>query len=196
MALHLVRHGGRCRARACPAREWELDPAGFDDVWALRESGRLPAPGGVVLLPEPKATQTAQLLTESDVGVLDDLREQDRGSGVWIDDFAAAGAARVRPPRRAGVLTGAEPWRPPRQRLVAADRGCCVPLVLVALVVPIALIVDAAAPDARGTTWPSAWSSRLVVVGVAALVLVDDDRARGLTNRTRRAPGARMGPDV
>jgi broad specificity phosphatase PhoE len=90
VALHLVRHGRPLPRKGVPAREWELDPAGFDDVWALRESGRLPRRAVWFSSPEPKATQTAQLLTESDVGVLDDLREQDRGSGVWIDDFAAA----------------------------------------------------------------------------------------------------------
>ena len=36
---YLVRHGRPLPRQGVPAREWELDPAGFDDVWALRESG-------------------------------------------------------------------------------------------------------------------------------------------------------------
>ena len=75
MALHLVRPGRALPRADVAAREWELDPAGFDAVWALRESGRLPRRAAWFAAPEPSATQTAQLLTESDVGVLDDLRE-------------------------------------------------------------------------------------------------------------------------
>ncbi len=39
--LHLVRHGRPVQVRGVAAEHWELDPAGFDDVWALRD--RLPA---------------------------------------------------------------------------------------------------------------------------------------------------------
>jgi broad specificity phosphatase PhoE len=77
VVLHLVRHGRALPRADVAARECELDPAGFDAVWALRESGRLPRRAAWFASPEPSATQTAQLLTESDVGVLDDLREQD-----------------------------------------------------------------------------------------------------------------------
>ena len=38
---------------------------------------------------EPKALQTAVLLTDGEVGVVDDLREHER-SGEWVDDFPAA----------------------------------------------------------------------------------------------------------
>ncbi len=77
MGLFLVRPGRSLPVPGLAPAEWELDPGGFDDVWALRESGRLPARAAWFCAPEPSAVQTAQLLTESDVGVLDDLREQD-----------------------------------------------------------------------------------------------------------------------
>ncbi len=77
MTLYLVRHGRPLPDPGLPGSAWELDPAGFDDVWALRESGRLPARASWFCAPEPKVIATAQLLTEQDVGVLDDLREGD-----------------------------------------------------------------------------------------------------------------------
>ncbi|MDP2772025.1 MAG: phosphoglycerate mutase family protein [Nocardioides sp.] len=80
MTLFLVRHGRPLVDRDRPAAEWELDPAGFDDVWALRESGRLPQRAAWFCSPEPKAVATAQLLTEGDVGIVDDLREHEHPS--------------------------------------------------------------------------------------------------------------------
>ena len=73
MTLHLVRNGRPLVDRTRPAAEWELDPAGFDDVWALRE--RLPSRASWFCAPEPRAQETAQLLTDSDVGIIDELRE-------------------------------------------------------------------------------------------------------------------------
>ncbi len=72
-----------------PAAAWDLDPEGYADVWALRSSGRLPARAAWFTSPEPKAVQTAQLLTDAQVGVLPDLREHER-TGEWIEDFAGA----------------------------------------------------------------------------------------------------------
>jgi len=74
--------------RRLPAADWELDPAGFDEVWALRESARLPVDAAWFCSPEPKAIQTAQLLTEGEVGIVGGLREHVRAS-TWIDDFGA-----------------------------------------------------------------------------------------------------------
>jgi broad specificity phosphatase PhoE len=87
--LHLVRHGPPLVRPGVPAAEWELDPAGYDAVWALRKSGRLPVRATWFCSPEPKAIATAQLLTDQEVGVLDDLREHVRESPAWIEDFAA-----------------------------------------------------------------------------------------------------------
>lgn len=89
MVLHLVRHGRPLVEEGVPASRWDLDPAAYDDIWALRESGRLPSRAAWFASPEPKALQTAGLLTDGDVGVLDDLREHER-SGEWVDDFPVA----------------------------------------------------------------------------------------------------------
>ncbi len=40
MTWFLVRHGRPLVVPGVPASQWELDPAAFDDVWALRD--RLP----------------------------------------------------------------------------------------------------------------------------------------------------------
>ena len=85
--LHLVRHGRPLIVPDRPAATWELDPAGFDAVWALRESGRLPERGAWFSSPEPKAVDTARLLTDGEVGVVDELREHVREAGGWIEDF-------------------------------------------------------------------------------------------------------------
>lgn len=86
MALHLVRHGRPLVDHSVPAGGWELDPHGFDEVWALRTSGRLPSGAVWFSSPEPKATQTAQLLTECEVGVVDDLREHERWTALAMPD--------------------------------------------------------------------------------------------------------------
>ncbi|WP_210438221.1 histidine phosphatase family protein [Nocardioides xinjiangensis] len=120
MTLHLVRHGRPAIDPAVPAAEWELDPATYDDVWALRASGRLPARGAWFTSPEPKAVQTAQLLTDADVGVLDDLREHGR-TGEWVEDFpAAVRRAFVRPD--VAAVEGWEPLDACRRRVVPAVR--------------------------------------------------------------------------
>lgn len=82
--LFLVRHGRPTIVPGVAAEHWELDPAGFDDVWALRD--RLPAGATWYSSPEPKAQQTAQLLTDGDVGVVDALREHIRGE-AWVEEF-------------------------------------------------------------------------------------------------------------
>lgn len=87
MTLHLVRHGRPLVDPAVPANEWELDPAGFDGVWALRQSGRLPKGVRWFTSPEPKAVQTAQLLTDGEVAVVDALREHERDVTPWYDDL-------------------------------------------------------------------------------------------------------------
>lgn len=49
----------------------------------------MPVDGAWFCSPEPKAIQTAQLLTEGEVGIVGGLREHVRASTVWIDDFGA-----------------------------------------------------------------------------------------------------------
>ncbi|MGA8256007.1 MAG: histidine phosphatase family protein [Nocardioides sp.] len=117
--LHLVRHGRPLVDLALPAHEWELDPAGFDDVWALRE--RLPKVATWYSSPEPKAMQTASLLTDGPVGVIDGLREHVRQSTVWHDDFAAVVRRAFAEPTTS-VEPGWEPLDRCRERVVTAVR--------------------------------------------------------------------------
>lgn len=118
MTLHLVRHGRPSADPARPASTWELDPAGYDDVWALRD--RLPAGAAWCSSPEPKALATAELLTDGDIGVLDDLREHERAAG-WLEDFHERVRAAFDQPARAAA-PGWEPLEACRERVVPAVR--------------------------------------------------------------------------
>ncbi|HSU01031.1 MAG TPA: histidine phosphatase family protein [Nocardioides sp.] len=118
MTLHLVRHGRPAIVPGTPAATWDLDPATYDDVWALRD--RLPARAAWFTSPEPKALQTAQLLTDADVGVLPDLREHER-AGEWVEDFPAAVRRAFADPDTAAV-PGWEPLSACRDRVVPAVR--------------------------------------------------------------------------
>jgi broad specificity phosphatase PhoE len=120
MTLFLVRHGRSLVDPDSPASSWDLDPAGFDDVWALRESARLPAGAAWFCSPEPKAQQTAQLLTDGDVGIVDELREHERAAG-WHDDFADRVRAAFADPATPAAA-GWEPLDATRARLVPAVR--------------------------------------------------------------------------
>ena len=120
MTLFLVRHGRPLIDPDRPASSWDLDPAGFDDVWALRESARLPAGAAWFCSPEPKAQQTAQLLTDGDVGIVDELREHERAAG-WHDDFADRVRAVFADPATPAA-PGWEPLDATRARLVPAVR--------------------------------------------------------------------------
>jgi broad specificity phosphatase PhoE len=120
MTLHLVRHGRPLVRRDVAAAQWDLDPASYDDVWALRDSGRLPTAAAWFSSPEPKALQTAQLLTDGDVGVLDDLREHERAE-EWVDDFAGAVRRAFELPDEPAV-PGWEPLAACRDRVVPAVR--------------------------------------------------------------------------
>src|SRR3546814_15016095 len=89
VTVFLVRHGLPLKEPGKTPAEWSLDPAGFDAIWALRESGRLPARAAWFSSPEPKATETAQLLTDGGVGIVDELAEQRRETTDHIADLAA-----------------------------------------------------------------------------------------------------------
>lgn len=119
MTLHLVRHGRPLVDRARPARAWDLDPAGYDDVWALRESGRLPDRATWCCSAEPKAVQTAQLLTDGEVGVVAGLGEHRRESTVWHADFAGVVRRAFASPT-ASAAPGWEPLADCRERVTTA----------------------------------------------------------------------------
>ena len=90
LRLHLVCHGRLLVEPGRPASTWGLDPAGFDDVWALRE--RMPWGATWFCAPEPAAVETAQLLTDGEVGVLEGIAELRRPVGGEDDDAALARA--------------------------------------------------------------------------------------------------------
>jgi len=118
VTLHLVRHGRPLTDPSRPASEWELDPTGFDAVWALRE--RMPDRAAWFCSPEPKAVQTAQLLTDAQVGIVDELREHERAAG-WIEDFEAVVRRAFAEPET-GAAPGWEPLTVCRDRVVPAVR--------------------------------------------------------------------------
>jgi broad specificity phosphatase PhoE len=115
--VHLVRHGRPLVDRARPAHEWELDPAYADDVRALR--GRLPVRATWFSSPEPKALATARLLTDGRVEVVEDLREHERRSAGWIEDFEAVVRRAFEDPSTP-AYAGWEPLADTRRRVVAA----------------------------------------------------------------------------
>ena len=124
MTLHLVRHGLPVIDPERPAAEWELDTAGFDDIWSLRESGRLPHRAAWFCSPEPKAQQTAQLLTDGAVGIIEELREHERAVTPWVEDRDEwhAVITRVFTHPAESALPGWEPLDVTRERLLPAVR--------------------------------------------------------------------------
>lgn len=105
MTLFLVRHGRPLVDPTTPAASWELDPAGFDDVWALRD--RVPQAAVWFTAPTPAAVETCQLLTEGEVGIVEGLRGHQRGA-AWVADLPEA----VRRAFRAPDVPAVEGWEP------------------------------------------------------------------------------------
>jgi broad specificity phosphatase PhoE len=117
LTLFLVRHGRPRIDRARPSHDWPLDPGYDDDVYALRP--RLPVSASWFSSPEPKAYTTARLLTESPIEIVGDLREQERHTTDWIDDFDdVVHRAFARPDVPA--YDGWEPLADTRRRVVRA----------------------------------------------------------------------------
>ena len=121
--LYLVRHG---RPRIDPERppaEWPLDPTGIPDIDRLRCSGRLPDRARWFSSPEPKALGTARRLTDTEITVVDELREHARAATPWFEDRAEWEALVRR--------VFAEPGRPawPSWEPLAATRDRVLPAV-------------------------------------------------------------------
>lgn len=83
--LHLVRHGRPLVDAAVPPTTWHLSPDAGAALGELRASGALPEHGRWFSSPEPKAHESARLLTDSSVTVYDALGEVARPR--WLDDF-------------------------------------------------------------------------------------------------------------
>lgn len=121
VTLHLVRHG---RPLVDPSRApatWGLDPEHLDGVRALRASGALPLGARWVSSAEPKARETAALLTSTPVPVDESLGEQARPAG-WLDDYAVR-IHRSLVVQHAPAADGWETATSTRSRVVAAVRG-------------------------------------------------------------------------
>jgi broad specificity phosphatase PhoE len=116
-ALYLVRHGRPDVDRRSAPHLWELHPSAVAQVAALRP--RLPEQARWFSSPEPKAVTTARLLTDAPVRIVPALREQERHTTEWIEDFdAVVRRAFQRPDRSA--FEGWEPLARTRERVVAA----------------------------------------------------------------------------
>lgn len=118
MTLFLVRHGRPLVDRQRPAREWSLDPDGYDDVVALRP--RLPQAAAWYCSPETKAVETAQLLTDGPVGMVEALAEHRRAAG-WVEDFETTVRRAFDRPGEA-AHPGWEPLTDCRERVALAGR--------------------------------------------------------------------------
>jgi broad specificity phosphatase PhoE len=118
--ISLVRHGRPLVDGTHPAHEWPLDPAYADEVLALRP--RLPAHAAWFSSPEPKALETARLLTDGPVAVVDDLREHERHTTDRVDDFAGVVRRAFERPEVA-AYAGWERLADTRLRVAAALAG-------------------------------------------------------------------------
>jgi broad specificity phosphatase PhoE len=98
----------------------ELDPAYADDVRALRD--RLPDEAAWFSSPEPKALATARLLTDAPVEVVADLREHERDTTDWVEDFEAVVRRAFEDPS-VPAYAGWEPLTQTRRRVVRAVAG-------------------------------------------------------------------------
>ena len=120
MTLFLVRHGRPLVDRSRPPHEWSLDPAYDDGVRALRS--RLPGAAVWYSSSEPKAFMTARLLTEEPIEIVPDLREHERHTIDWIEDFEAVVHRAFAEPDRA-AYAGWEPLGRCRDRVVRVAAG-------------------------------------------------------------------------
>lgn len=98
--VHLVRHGHPVVNHEHAASDWHLDPGAVGAVRSLASSARLPSRATWFSSPEPKARETARLLTGREVTVVPGLREQVRLHVGRIADFPAVLDAAFAQPQR------------------------------------------------------------------------------------------------
>lgn len=121
VSVHLVRHGRPVVDPSRPPSTWGLDPEHLDGVRGLRASGALPLGARWVSSAEPKARETAALLTDAPVAVDEALGEQSRPAG-WLDDYAVR-IHRSLVVQHAPAAPGWETAESARARVVGAVRG-------------------------------------------------------------------------
>lgn len=119
--VHLVRHALPLIVTDAASSEWQLDPGGLDAVRALRRSSRLPERATWFSSPEPRAKETADLLSDEPIEVVPGLRGQVRLHVGWIDDFAGVVRAAYAEPERS-AYDGWEPLAATRARAAEAVR--------------------------------------------------------------------------
>ena len=192
--VHLVRHGLPLIDYEQPASAWPLDPVGTDAVRELRRSGRLPERATWFCSPEPKALETARLLTDDRVEVVDGLREQVRLQVGWIEDIDVVRRAAYASPDRP-AYEGWEPLAATRRRagdavhellrthpkgdLVLVGHGTCLSLVAAELTgtaanpnAPSAMgFPDVVTIRMRSAAGPAPLAPRAVVAVAAALTV-------------------------
>ncbi len=105
--------------RGLPPHEWGLDPSGHGAIDALRSSGRLPDVAHWYSSPEVKALDTARRLTDEAITVVPDLREHERRTTTWFEDFPAVVRRAFERPEQAAA-EGWEPLATTRDRILPA----------------------------------------------------------------------------
>jgi broad specificity phosphatase PhoE len=107
--VHLVRHAPPRMDRSAPPWEWVLAPSATEAAARLRDADVLPRDAWWVSSREPKAVQTARLLTDLEVHVDPDLGEATRDAEfLGMDEFTA----RVLRSFAAPDLPAAPGWEP------------------------------------------------------------------------------------
>jgi broad specificity phosphatase PhoE len=166
--VYLVRHGRPRIDHNVPASGWDLDGSAHGEVIALRESGKLPAEALWFTSPEPKARQTAALLTDRPVEVVDGLAEQLRLNSGEIEDVSAVRRRAFAHPERS-VHPGWEPLNATRVRVRRAVRDLLddhpvEDVVLVGHGTAFALVASELTGGAPDPSWPDALAMPDVVV--------------------------------
>ena len=178
--VHLVRHGSPLVDHEHAPSDWHLDPAGVDRVRSLADSARLPTRATWFSSPEPKARETARILTDRPVTVVAGLREQVRLHVGRIADFPGVlGEAFARPARpaydgwEALDATRARAARTVRDLLREHPRG---DIVLVGHATHLALVVE----ELTGAAADPAAVNAMAMPDVLSIRMGSDSSARPL----------------
>jgi broad specificity phosphatase PhoE len=122
--VHLVRHAPPRMDRSVPPWEWVLAPSAGEAAARLRDANVLPRDAWWVCSCEPKAVQTARLLTDLEVRLDPDLGEATRDAEfLGMDEFRGRVLRSFASPD-ASAAPGWEPLTTTTSRVVrAAERA-------------------------------------------------------------------------